>query len=232
MNPNSQSSALKTVSNHVWIAEQPLKVLGMQFGARMTVLKLKSGDLVVVSPIRMSDSVMFEIDQLGPVKYVIAPCPFHHIYLKSFLQSFPKADLYGPATLVSKRADLHFQLIQNDEESYPWSAEIKHTVVRLSPTLSEVVFFHEPSQTMIATDLLFNLVGPFRGLEKLFAWVFGLDKGLTVSRISKWMLKDRPSLREAVSLFQKWQPERLIVAHGEIILKGANQSIQKAFSWL
>ena len=67
MNSNIQSSALKTVSNHVWIAEQPLKVLGMRFGARMTVLKLKNGDLVVISPIRMSDAVMFEIDQLGPV---------------------------------------------------------------------------------------------------------------------------------------------------------------------
>lgn len=64
---------LKAIDTDLWVAEQPLKYFGLEVGTRMTVIRLTSGKLMVISPIEMDDATINELNQLGEVIYIVAP---------------------------------------------------------------------------------------------------------------------------------------------------------------
>ncbi|MGB3614272.1 MAG: hypothetical protein WBA10_10805, partial [Elainellaceae cyanobacterium] len=45
------------IANNLWSTTQPLRFLGLEVGTRMTVVRLSSSDLVLISPIALSKSV-------------------------------------------------------------------------------------------------------------------------------------------------------------------------------
>src|SRR4051812_25680633 len=69
------------------------------FKRRMTLMRLKAGDLLVHSAIRLKEEDYSWIDRLGEVKYVIVPNRFHCSEAHHYLKKYPGAKL-----LVSKQA--------------------------------------------------------------------------------------------------------------------------------
>ena len=98
-------------SDRIWIAEAPLRFYGVPFGARMTVVRLADGGLLVHSPLDPEPLLRAEIDALGPVRYVVSPNKLHNLYLAGFLQAYPSAQLFAPPGLASKRPDLRFDSV-------------------------------------------------------------------------------------------------------------------------
>jgi len=76
-------------SDRIWIAEAPLRFYGVPFGARMTVVRLADGGLLIHSPLEPVPPLRAEIDALGPVRYVVSPNKLHHLFLGGFLQAYP-----------------------------------------------------------------------------------------------------------------------------------------------
>jgi nicotinamidase-related amidase len=52
-------SVLRSIGNDLWVAEQPLRYLGVALTTRMTIVRLANGALVVHSPIRLIEEVRF-----------------------------------------------------------------------------------------------------------------------------------------------------------------------------
>ena len=67
------SDHLTELSENIWIANASQKVMGFEFGTRMTVIRLGSGELFLHSPIPINERLKAEIDALGGVKYIVAP---------------------------------------------------------------------------------------------------------------------------------------------------------------
>ena len=86
------SKLTEYVSNQIWILEYPIRFGGMDLFARMTIIRLENGDLIVHDPCRIDAAMKQEIDAVGTVKYIVAPGNFHHLFVTDFQQCYPQAE--------------------------------------------------------------------------------------------------------------------------------------------
>ncbi|MEJ2057827.1 MAG: DUF4336 domain-containing protein, partial [Desulfofustis sp.] len=75
--------------NKIWLKEYPIKYAGTTFNSRMTIVRLKSGNLFVHSPCHIDDELKDRINQLGKVEFIAAPGYYHYFHVTSAQQAFP-----------------------------------------------------------------------------------------------------------------------------------------------
>lgn len=63
---------LRKIDSNIWVCEQPLNYLGLNVGTKMTVIRLTTGELIVISPIQVDDTNTHQLNELGDVPYIIA----------------------------------------------------------------------------------------------------------------------------------------------------------------
>ncbi len=97
---------MRALDKDLWVAEQPLRFGLLQLGTRMTVIRLSDASLLLHSPIALTESLRMEIEELGSVRYVIAPNRFHHLFASDWTVRYPRSRLYVAPGLHDKRPDL------------------------------------------------------------------------------------------------------------------------------
>jgi hypothetical protein len=95
----------------LWTFHQPLSVLGAQIGCRMTALRLGSGDLLLHSPIRLTAELRSRLDQLGPVRHVLAPNLDHYLFARDYREPYPEALFYAAPGVQTKLPELRFDVL-------------------------------------------------------------------------------------------------------------------------
>jgi hypothetical protein len=198
----------------------------------MTVVRLRSGSILLHSPCEPRTELISSLSQLGSIDHVVAPNWFHDLYLQRYRELFPRAQTWGPPFL-KRQHPLLVDTVVNDD--VPWFEEMPH--VRLSGLLAlqEFWFFHTSSKTLIVADALTNGVAPSNAPAptKLGYRILGLDGGLKTFALLRWFpIGTRPSLRAAAEQVHAWKPERLIVGHGSPVTGDAAPAILKAIDWV
>src|SRR5258706_12966354 len=97
---------MRALDAELWTAEQPLRFFGFEVGARMTVARLADGGLWVHSPIDPTGEVRAAVDALGPVRHVVAPNPWHHLFVRPWRESYPQAAAWASPRLPGERPDV------------------------------------------------------------------------------------------------------------------------------
>ena len=102
--------------------------------------------------------------------------------------------------------------------------------------MTEVVFFHRPSRTLILTDLIENFEP-----EKLRSWTMRLltwfggvqDPDGRMPRDMRFSFRSRKAeLRIAIETMIALAPERIILAHGRWYERDGARELRRAFRWL
>src|SRR5262249_10964304 len=150
-------SMLERIADDVWIEHRPLRFLGVETGTRMTVVRLRSGGLFVHSPVALDTHTRETVDALGPVTALVAPSRFHHLYVAEWPRAYPNASLSASPGLEEKRKDVTWTRILGDEPEAEWRGDLEQVFFGALPIENEVVFFHRKSNTIISSDLMFNL---------------------------------------------------------------------------
>ena len=224
---------LREIDTGIWVTEAPQKFLGAEIGTRMTVIRLADGSLFVHSPVHLDDEVRATLDRIGPVRHVVAPNRYHHLYAADYSQSYREAKLYAAPGLETKRSDLHFDAILSDEAPEAWRGQIDQLVFLGFPPLNETVFFHRPSRTVLFTDLLFNLTHTDSAWTRV---VMTLDGGFgrpAVARTFRLLMRMRKqTVMDSVARILKWDFDRMTLTHGEVVECGAKMALQDAYSFL
>ncbi len=237
------TGTLKPVADGVWIVDGPVirfGCLGMRFPfpTRTTIVRLTDGALWVHSPTELSSTLESAVDAVGPVKHLVAPNRIHYWWLGDWAGAFPGAATYAaPGVREQARGKERFADYDHDLASgatYPWSGEIKTLLVPGS-YLTEAVFFHVPSRTLILTDLIQNyetskIANPFfRFMVRLFCadpdGKMPIDLRLT-------FVRQREQMAAAVRTMISSAPERIIIAHGRCYETNAVAELERAFRWL
>lgn len=116
---------------------------------------LPDGSLFVYSPIRLNPELRDALDAIGPVRHIVAPSLYHHLFVGDFAAAYPSARTYAAPGLDEKRKDFEFDEILGDELDPSWRSAL--SAQRLDGcAFGEVLFFHEPSRTLISADLVEN----------------------------------------------------------------------------
>jgi hypothetical protein len=164
------SAPLHEFGSEIWVGEGPIIpfYFGFSYPTRMVIVRLSDGDLFVWSPIPLSLPMRREVDKLGPVRHLVAPNLLHHLFLAEWKSAYPEARLYAAPGLRGRRGDLTFDFDLVDTPNPRWAADLDQVLMRGSVAMTEVVFFHYRSRTVIFADLIQNLAnGWFKGWRRL-----------------------------------------------------------------
>lgn len=222
---------LTKLSDNLWMAHAPQKVMGFNFGTRMTVIRLENEDLLLHSPVTINRDLKSELDSIGKVKYLIGSNRFHHLYIQNCLESYPEAEAWGAPGLPDKRKDIDFKGVIDENTLFGSGDEVQHMLFEGMPLMNEVVFYHPGSRTLIVSDMLFNFPKDVPFGFGLFLRLFGLYGGPCLSWLERlFFIKDKAKARESAQKVLALDFDRVVLAHGDIIPTGAKEIVTKAYS--
>lgn len=227
--------SLRNVAANLWLADRPFKLpfIGADIGTRMTVIRLADGSLFLHSPVKLDEGTRRGLDELGPVRAIVAPNRVHHLFVTDYLAAYPQARVYAAPGLPEKRKDLTFSGVLGDDAPAEWRGQIEQLLFRGAPILNEVVFFHLESRTLMLTDLAFNLPADKIVGARWFYWLLGAAGQFGPHRLVRLRaIRDRRAARESVNRIIQWDFDRVIVTHGDVLETGGRERFASAFAFL
>ncbi|MDG1482852.1 MAG: DUF4336 domain-containing protein [Myxococcota bacterium] len=221
---------LTQLAEALWVAHHPHTFIGLNFGARMTIIKLPDGSLLLHSPIPITDGLAADIDRLGAVRHLIAPNLFHHLFIGDAAARWPEATVYGPEGLAKKRPDLTIDRTLSPEVLPEGIVGV--SLAGMAP-LAETVLFHPPSATLVSCDLVLNFTAPRGRWTKLYLSLNGINGTPGVSKlVATTAFKDHAAIRKGLDDILALPFDRLIVSHGDVLESGGHPVFQESFAWL
>ncbi len=232
MPKNSPFGPLVPLADELWGSEYELRLSpGFYMPVRMTVIRGPAG-LMLWSPGPIDDALAAALAELGEVSALVAPNLLHHLFIDSVQARYPSSKLYVAPGLAAKRADLR---ASGGLESLPpaWADELRWLTIDGAERLGEVVALHRRSQSLLVTDLLFNM-GPVRGvLSPCILGLAGVYRRFAQSRLLRFLVDDRAAAGASVRAFLEWPIERLIPAHGAPVSGSeVKAEIASALHWM
>lgn len=230
---------LEQLGADLWVADGGIvSFFGFDYPTRMAVVLLEGGGLWLWSPIEPSREIEAEVRKLGPVRHLVSPNKLHHLFLAGWSERFPEAKLWGTASTVARFPELGFAGTLTDNPPPNWTGQIDQYHFTNSPFLDEVIFFHRKSRTAVIADLSQPFSETF--LEGHWpCWLNWVTR--RAKMVESWgyppievrfSFRHRAVARAKVRALIDEGPERVVVAHGEIVRSGGAAYLCRAFSWL
>jgi hypothetical protein len=162
------------VPNQVWTLEQKFGILNVQVPLRMSIVKLKSGGLLVYDPIAATPECLSMVRSIvsehGPIKHIVlgSVALEHKVYSSVFAQKFKDAQVWiqkgqysfplnlAPSLLGFPQGRTKYVPDSIDEAPEDWKDTLD--LQTLGPIISkdgafgETVLYHKPSKTLLVTD--------------------------------------------------------------------------------
>ncbi|HEX5282334.1 MAG TPA: DUF4336 domain-containing protein [Micropepsaceae bacterium] len=231
---------LKPVADNLWIVDSgPFRVAGIiPVPVRMTVVRMRSGEMLLHSPTRWTGLLQRDIETLGPVRHLVAPNPFHWSFVRAWQSHCAGARVWAAegtrnrilVRLKGPRIDAELAHAPPRE----WADELDMEMIR-GRVFRELALFHRASRTAILTDLVVNL-----DPEKLPYW-----RRSGVSAVGSLAPKGRApvyariayrmNLREAAPAARRviaWNPARVIFSHGAWYQRDGAARLALSLAWL
>jgi len=192
---------------------------GVRLPARMTVVR-QAGQLLLHSPIALSDELERGSRELGEVTAILAPNRFHHLYARGAVERFASARLYNVPGLPQKRRDLTFSgVLTAAARELPenFSDILQPLALEGTPVLNEVALYHRPSASLITADMVFNIRKPATFATKLALSAMGTPGRLGQSRFFQVYTRDKAAMRSSLREVLSPPMRRIVMGHGEVV---------------
>lgn len=227
------------VDDSIWILEGGnVSFYGFAYPTRCVIVRLPGGGLWVWSPIALNEEVRRQVDALGTPEHLVSPNKIHHLFLKDWKAAWPGARLWGPQSTIDKRGDLAFEPALDDTAPPDWGGIFDLVRFSGSPAMDEVVFFHRPSATVILADLSENfsegfLARHWKPWQRWIAGLWGIVEGKGYAPL-EWRLSffNRRKARACRDRILAWNPDRVIMAHGEWQRANGRTFLERALAWV
>jgi len=224
---------LHELDDGIWTLDgDPISFLTFPYDIRSTVIDVGGGGLLIHSPVQLPAANLLKSIP-GRVNYIVSPNKLHHKFLGDWKDAFPEAKLYSPPGLEARRPDLQFAKALTDDPEPEWEEVLRQKVIRGSWFMSEVAFFHKPSETLILGDFIENH-NPLRFgvLHRAIGSVNAmLAPNGSTPRNYRWTFYRRNETRQDLEEILSWNAKRVVVAHGPIVELKAQKFLKNAFQW-
>ena len=215
---------LETIADGVHVAVAEQRFLGLEVGARMTVLETDAG-LLVHSPLGVP---VDGLAGLGTPRWALAPNLLHHLYVAPWIEA--GIETWAAPGLAEKRSDLLFHGVV-EPGTQPFGPDVELYPLRCLALTNEVVVLHRPSRTLVVTDLVFNIPRAAPWLTRAGMWCACGYPGCRTTSLERVLIRREVGRREIAALLEL-DFDRLILAHGEVIETGGRAALAEAFRWL
>lgn len=218
-------SRLTALGPGIWGAERELLLgPGIRVPIRMVAIVTRSREVLCYSPVSFDDATAEALAGLGDVRWLLAPNRSHRLFLAEAMSRYPRAAVLGSPDAENPPGALAL------EGTGFVSAELEYFSVHAGPRFTEVVLYHDASETLVLCDLVLN----FRAVEPRLRWLLRANGAWgrpSQSRLQRWLL-----FRDAAALadFYHWAMARpfrqITVAHGPVIRDQAREWLYRLFS--
>jgi len=231
---------LKPVAADIWIVDSgPLRAMGLPIPVRMTVIRLRTGEMLLHSPTRYDEGLKIEIDRLGPIRHLVAPNIAHWSFLKDWQANYPDATTWAAPGLRQrspvKKSGLVIDHDLGMQAPEAWKADLDQIVVPGGFGVNEVAFLHRGSRTLVLTDLIENFEPSKLGtVARPFVWLAGAmaPDGMAPAHLRFAMNRNRSAAAAAARRIVDWKPERVIFSHGLWFDHEGTPRLRKSLRWL
>jgi hypothetical protein len=222
---------MQPLAKGIWSQWAPQSFYGLHLGTRMTVVQLGNGQLLIHSPVAMTPELRTEVDALGPVRHIVAPNVYHHLYAGEWKAAYPDALLHGARGLAKRRKDLVIDRELGAETLPDWREHLDTALLK-GTVLNETVFLHRPSRSLIVADLIENFETSPHWPTRAYLKLGGVHGKPGLSRPLRMLFRDKKRARLALDRILGWDFDRIVLAHGDILESGGNETLREAYGWL
>ena len=232
MAKDASGGPLESYVDGVWVATDPVRIVGTHLTSTMAVLRLADGSLLLYSPLEMTPERRAAVEALGSVAHLYAPNLFHHRWIGEWAAAFPAARVHAPAALAKKRRDLRVDRTHGAAAEEAFSGVIDEHHVD-GCRLDESVLIYRPARTLVVADLVHNIGRPAGRWTRLYSRTMGFYDRVALSRALRWTaFPNRTGARRSLDGLLACPFDRIVVGHGTPIDAGGRDALAGAYAWL
>lgn len=221
---------IEAIATDLWQVNTSIKMMpGVIFPLRMVIVRLADGTLLLHSPISIDDALAKELAELGDVSYLIAPNAFHHLYLADAADRYPDATVLAALGVNDKAPNARIDAVLSRESVQPFSNVLVAHPFDGVPKVNEWAFYHSSTQTLLLTDLVFNIRQPEGLLTGIMLSFFGTNKRFATSKLLVKFVEDAPAAARSATELLSLDVQRVVPSHGDIVQNEAHDSLRSAF---
>ena len=207
----------------------------MPFTTRMTVVRLRNGDLFLHSPIAFDAGLADALRRLGRIRHLVSPSPWHYAHIGEWQKAFPETVAWASPGVRrrarARRIDVRFTRELEEKPPAEWRGEIDQ-ILMPGGIFKEFAFFHEASGTLILTDTIMNfdldkLAEPWRTVARLSGMRHPQGQIFFGMRLP--FLLQRWKAQAAFGRIRSWRPERILLSHGRCFDTNAVEVVRRIF---
>jgi len=216
---------MRKLDENLWLLPYPLKMLGADLRRNVTIVRLRSGDLVIHSTAPFDPSDVAKIRALGRPAWLVEAMRFHDTFSRQGRDIFPDLPFLAPEGFSDI---VHFPTRPLLPPPAIWGDELFILPILGNDAYGEHVCFHAPSRTLIVADLAFN----FSPSEPLWTGLLlraavGSEHQPGMSRPFRAAIKNEAAFRRSMEQMFAWDFERVIVGHGDVIETQGRQKLAR-----
>jgi len=202
---------------------------GVAMPTRSLAVRVADGGVAVLSPVP-DEAARRDVAMLGPVRFLVAPNSFHYAGLASWAEAFPDAAVFFAPGLRARRPELSAGRELAEGAELPFADALAHTVLGPMRGVSEVAFLHRISRSLILTDACFHILDAASARDRMAYRMLGAWRRFGPSRTARTiLLRDRTQVAGFVERMSRWEFERIVVAHGEVLEPAGREALCTAF---
>ena len=219
------------VPDSIWVTERPIWFGGVRLRSRTTVVRLSGDALWVHSPCTPTDDVCAALDALGEVRWIVVPNRFHHLQTPATAARYPKALVVGPKSAQSRNPQVTLAMGTDNPEYVGSTPELTSIQLGGVPFLDETVFFHAPSSSLIAADLLMSACARDHWTWRITARVLGRYGKIRTPPDVRMHTRANTAIAESIAQMRALPVQRILVAHADPITDRPAQQLAEAWEF-
>lgn len=230
---NRTGEVVRQLNEFVWVIERGYIFLGtFDVGGRTTLIKLPNGGLFVHAPLALTKTLKRRIDEIGEVHVVVAPNTEHIDFIEQWKTYYPNARYLGPPKSLARLPKVPFdrELSQNNVSDPKLAGSgLSQFFIACAPFFNETVFVHQPTKSLLCTDLFWNYpTDPDVPRTTLFwGWAMNNVYKPVYDRI---LVKDRQQFISTLREMLSTEFEQIIPCHGYIVESEGRSCLESFYS--
>jgi len=219
--------------NQIWTCDYPVQLAICRFNARMSVIRLANGQLILHSPCEIDAAMAAALSKLGPVGYIVAPGSLHHLHVANAQRHYPDAMTYICPGVERRAPGLRFDGMLGLRSPAEWTDTIDQVLIQGSRYVTEVAMLHKPTRTMLLVDAIEYFTDGTAGVSwQLKAWWRLLRMWNKPKPAPEYWLgwKDKVAAKASLEEILEWDFDKIILSHGDNILENARETARRAWT--
>lgn len=221
-------TAPQPIAANIWLLRYPLKMLGADLRRNVTIIRLRSGKLIIHSTAPFAFEDIATIRSVGEPGWLLEGVLRHDTFAQEGRDAFPSLPYLAPPGFSEAVGFPTEPIIPTPTE---WDGEVIALEIQGIPAARDTALLHLPSRTLILTELVFNFGDDEPVWTELMLRVaIGGEHDPGMSRPFKASIEDPAAFEASLQTILSWDFDRVIVGHGDVIELAGKDKLRAAFN--